>query len=274
MSPEELPEALAAGAHVTAWTERFVASLPAGTRVHVKLDTGMGRLGTRDPLEATRVAELAGERGCVVAGLITHLATADERGDPFMEEQLARFERWAVPLRERLPGAVLHAANSAATLRDPGAHLDLVRCGVAIYGLDPFHEDPAARELEPALSLRSYVAAVKAVAPGETVGYGRRFVASEETYVATVPIGYGDGVRRGLSNNGEVSIGGERYPIVGTVSMDNISVDVGDEPVVSVGDEVVLIGDGLLAEELARRLGTINYEVTCALSARVPREYG
>ena len=126
--------------------------------------------------------------------------------------------------------------------------------------------------LVPALSLRSYVAAVKAVAPGESVGYGRRFVASEETYVATIPIGYGDGVRRGLGNNGEVSIGGERYPIVGTVSMDNLTVDVGDEPVVAVGDEVVLIGDGLLAEEVARRLDTINYEVTCGLSARVPRE--
>jgi alanine racemase len=144
---------------------------------------------------------------------------------------------------------------------------------VAIYGLDPFGHDPGEHGLRPALRLTSYVAAVKACAPGESAGYGRRFVADRATTLATVPIGYADGVRRGLTNNADVVIGGRRYPLVGTVSMDNITVDLGPDAGVAVGDEVVLLGDGVLAEEWARRLDTINYEITCALSARVAREH-
>lgn len=274
LSAEELRIALEAGAEITAWDSDFVTALPAGTKVHVKLDTGMGRLGTRDPAEATAVAEAVEAAGSEVAGLMSHFATADEPGDDFFGEQLERFRAWAQPLRERFGGALLHTANSAATLRDPAAHFDLVRCGVAIYGLDPFQQDPAARELEPALSLGSYVAAVKPLAPGESVGYGRRFVAERPTAIATIPIGYGDGWRRGLTNNAEVVIGGRRYPLVAAVSMDNITVDVGADPDVRVGDAVTLIGEGLTAEEVAKRLGTINYEITCGLTARVPRVYG
>ena len=276
LTADELPVALEAGAEVVVWDEGFVGRVPAGTRVHVKLDTGMGRLGTRDPEEATRIAEAAQEHGCEVAGLMTHFATADERGDAFFGEQLERFRAWAEPLRERYPGALLHAANSAATLRDAASHFDLVRCGVAIYGLDPFQEHPSASELEPALALRSWVAAVKDCAAGESAGYGRRFVAERDTVLATVPIGYGDGWRRGLTNNAEVVIGGRRFPLVGTVSMDNITVEVGvggDGFQVRTGDAVTLIGDGIAAEEVARRLDTINYEVTCGLTARVAREY-
>jgi alanine racemase len=271
LSPAELEVALAAGAEVTVWDRDDVAALPAGTRVHVKLDTGMGRLGTRDPAEATAVAEAVEAAGGVVAGLMSHFATADEPGDAFFGEQLDRFRAWAEPLRARFPEALLHVANSAGTLRDPAAHFDLVRCGVAIYGLDPFGEHPAARELEPALSLHSYVAAVKPLPAGQTVGYGRRFTAEHATSIATIPIGYGDGWRRGLTNNAEVVVGGRRYPLVGTVSMDNVTVDVGAEPEVRVGDEVTLIGAGITAEEVARRLDTINYEITCGLTARVPR---
>ncbi len=246
--------------------------------MHVKLDTGMGRLGTRDPAVATRVAEAAASAaGVRLAGAMTHFATADDRGDPFMDEQLARFVEWVAPLRDAHPGLVVHAANSAATLRDPATHFDLVRTGIAIYGLDPFGEDPAARELEPALELRSLVGAVKPVAPGESVGYGRRFVAREPTHVATLPIGYGDGVRRSLTNNADVLVGGARHPLVGTVSMDNITLDIGTPPAVAVGDEAVLIGaqgsERITAEEVARWLDTINYEVTCGLLPRVPREY-
>lgn len=271
LSPEELATALAAGAEVTAWSHEFVAALPAGARVHVKLDTGMGRLGTRDPAEATAVADAAQNAGAVVAGLMSHFATADEPGDEFFGEQLDRFRAWAEPLRARFPDALLHIANSAGTLRDPACHFDLVRCGVAIYGLDPFQEHPAARALEPALSLHSLVGAVKPLAVGESVGYGRRFVAEHPTRIATVPIGYGDGWRRGLTNNAEVIIGGTRYPLVGTVSMDNITIDLGIDSPVAVGDEVTLIGGGISAEEIARRLETINYEVTCGLTSRVQR---
>jgi alanine racemase len=168
-----------------------------------------------------------------------------------------------------------HAANSAAALRGPAARLDFVRCGIAVYGMDPFHRDPADHGLEPALELVSYVAAVKRAQPGESAGYGRRFVAERGTWLATIPIGYGDGVRRGLTNRFDVLVGGRRVPAVGTVSMDNITADLGDAPV-EVGTEVVLLGarggERILAEDWAAALGTINYEVTCGISARVPRE--
>jgi len=279
LSPEELDVALRAGAEVVAWREEFVAAVGGlgGGRVHVKLDTGMGRLGTRDPGEATRVAELAARtEGVELAGAMTHFATADERGDRFFDEQLDRFRAWAGPLRREHPDLVLHAANSAGMLRDRACHFDLVRPGIAVYGMDPFHEDPDARGLEPALELSSYVAEVKPCAAGETAGYGRRFTASEPTAIATVPIGYGDGVRRGLTNNADVLIDGRRYPVAGTVSMDNLTLDL-LEPGSGVqrGAEVVLIGargaERILAEEIAQRLGTINYEVTCSVSGRVPR---
>jgi alanine racemase len=238
----------------------------------------MGRLGTRDAAAATRVAEAAAATdGVVLAGAMTHFATADERGDAFFGEQLARFQAWGPALKSRHPSLLLHAANSAATLRDPAAHFDLVRPGVAIYGLDPFLEDPAARDLEPALELASYVSAVKPIAVGESAGYGRRFVAERPTYTATLPIGYGDGVRRNLTNNADVLVRGTRRPLVGTVSMDNVILDVGRPPGAAVGDAAVLIGaqggERIYAEEVAQRLGTINYEVTCGLLPRVPRVY-
>lgn len=180
-------------------------------------------------------------------------------------------------LRDRWPGIVVHAANSAATLRAPASHFDLVRCGIAMYGCDPMNVDPDTHGLEPALELSSYVAAVKRAASGESAGYGRRFIADAETWIATVPIGYGDGVRRALTNNLDVLIGGRRYPLVGTVSMDNITVDVAAPDRVAVGDRVTIIGrDGdkrQTAEEIARRIGTINYEIVCGLSTRVPRAY-
>jgi alanine racemase len=272
LSPEELDIALAARADVVAWREGFVKAIGARARdigVHVKLDTGMGRLGTRDPLEATRVAEaITATPGLRLAGAMTHFATADD--DPrFMAEQLARFTPWADSL-----GTMRHAANSAATLGEPAARLDMVRCGIAIYGMDPFHRDPADHGLEPALELVSYVAEAKRAHAGESAGYGRRFVAERDTWLGTIPIGYGDGFRRGLTGRFDVLVGGRRVPGVGTVSMDNITVDLGDTPV-EHGSEAVLIGtrgsERILAEDLATALGTINYEVTCGISARVPR---
>ena len=288
LSDEELPVALRARADVVAWDERFVAraaELAAAREappvaVHVKLDTGMGRLGTRDPTEARRVADAVARAGELrLAGAMTHFATADEPGadDRFFEAQLERFATFAETLRSDHPGLLVHAASSAATLRSAAAHFDLVRCGVATYGLDPFHQDPAARELEPALELRSYVAALKPSARGESAGYGRRFVAERDTVLGVLPIGYGDGWRRGLSNNAEVLVGGARVPLVGTISMDNLTVDLGPAPSAGVGEPAVLIGaagqERITAEEVARRLHTINYEITCGLTARVPRAY-
>ena len=281
LSEPELTVALRARADVVVWREEQVAALAAhpdadGAGVHVKLDTGMGRLGTRDGDEATRTAAaVAAAPGLRLAGLMTHFATADD--DPeFAREQLARFLAWAGAIRARHGDLLLHAANSAATLGIPESRLGMVRCGIAVYGMDPFGVDPAAHRLGPALELRSYLAEVKPIAPGESAGYGRRFVAGAPTWIGTVPIGYADGVRRALSNNCEVLVGGRRVPVAGTISMDNLTVDLGPEPP-ERGAEVVLIGaqggERVPAEEWARRLGTINYEISCGIGRRVPREY-
>ena len=289
----ELEQALAADADVVVWSERQIQAVreAGGGRVHVKLDSGMGRLGTRDPVQASRTVAAARDAdGVELVGLMTHFATADDLGDDgFFALQLGRFTEWAGPVKAEQPGLIVHAANSAALLREAGAQLDMVRCGIAVYGMDPFGDDPAARGLEPALQLSSYVAEVKRCEAGESAGYGRRFVAERDTWLAVLPIGYGDGWRRGCSNNADVLIAGTRYPVVGTVSMDNITVDLGpDAGEELLGEEAMLIGsaatatagDGargaderITAEDVARRLGTINYEVTCALTPRVPRSY-
>jgi len=212
-------------------------------------------------------------------GVMTHFATADLPPDDFFGEQLRRFANWAQQVKRAHPEVLVHAANSAAVLRDPAAHFDMVRCGIAIYGMDPFGEDPLARGLEPALQLSSYVAAVKRRAAGESTGYGRRFIAEQETHIGLLPIGYGDGWRRGLSGNAEALIAGRRHLLIGTVSMDSVAVDLGPDPtaLALLGQPAVLIGvqgdERITAEELARRLDTINYEITCGLTARVAREH-
>jgi alanine racemase len=266
LSAEELPIALAADADVVAWSAPFVAALRAsgrsGIRVHLKLDVGMGRLGTRDEDALLALAEeVLAAPELELAAATTHLPCADEDRDA-TAAQVVAFRAFGERLRGLAPDALLHAANSAATLAHPDSRLDMVRCGVAIYGLDPFGADPADHGLEPALELRSWVAAVKPLATGESVGYGARFTAREATCTATLPIGYGDGFRRAFSDNGEVLIRGRRRPLVGRVSMDNVTADVGAETDVRPGDAAILIGaDGaerLTAEELARRIGTIN----------------
>jgi alanine racemase len=282
VSAEELPWALAARAELVAWTDEFVDEVARaggpGTPIHVKLDTGMGRLGTRDSTQALQVAERVAAAAPAVrlAGAMTHFATADD--DPeFLAEQLRAFAPFVEQMRRRYPGIVVHAANSAATLRTAQSHFDLVRCGIAIYGCDPANADPSARGFDPALELTSYIAAVKPAEPGDSVGYGRRFTAERPTWIATAPIGYADGIRRAFTNNLEALVGGARYPLVGTVSMDNIALDLGPEPSAQPGDIVTIIGtDGeqrQTAEELARRIDTINYEIVCGISKRVPRQY-
>jgi alanine racemase len=208
---------------------------------------------------------------------MTHFATADDPASEFFGEQLERFAPVAEKVKRAHPECVVHAANSAAVFRSADSHFDMARCGIAIYGLDPFHEDPVPRGLEPALVLESYVADIKRMSAGDSAGYGRTWTAAGETAVAVLPIGYGDGYRRGLSNNADVIVRGRRYPVVGTVSMDNITVEVGASSELRPGDVATLIGvDGderILAEEIARRLGTINYEVTCGIAPRVRRLY-
>jgi alanine racemase len=281
--PEELDTALEAGSEVAVWRRDFLDLVAARARahgrparVHVKHDSGMGRLGSRDPAEVLDLLRAcAASPDLEPAGAWTHFATADEQGSGFFDEQLDRFDAVATVAKAEFPGIVIHAANSAAVFRDRRSHFDMARCGIAIYGLDPFQGDPAELGLRPAFSLRSYVADVKRFQVGESAGYGQTWRAERETCVGVLPLGYGDGVRRGLSNNAEVLVGGRRFPLVGTVSMDNVTVDLGPGTDVEPGAEAVLIGsqgeETILAEDLARRLGTINYEITCGVSARVPR---
>jgi alanine racemase len=283
LTPAELDLALAAGSEITVWRAGFrqlvaerARAQGRAARVHVKHDSGMGRLGAADPREVAELARACAENPDLqLAGVWTHFATADEPESDFFDEQLGRFAPLAGELKAEHPGITVHAANSAALFRDPAAHFDMARCGIAVYGLDPFHADPAQRGLEPALELRSYVADVKRFAAGASAGYGRTWRAPTDTWVGVLPIGYGDGVRRGLSNNADVLVEGRRYPLVGTVSMDNVTIDLGPDTEVQPGAEAVLIGargnERILAEELARRLETINYEITCGISQRVNR---
>jgi alanine racemase len=285
LSESEVDIALGTGAEVGVWTEGFrtlvaararAAGRPA--RVHLKLDSGMGRLGTFDSDEVVALARAAdADPDLELAGVWTHFATADEPGadEGYFEAQLARFDEVARAVKADFPDVLAHAANSAALFREPRSHYDFARCGVAVYGLDPFQGDPAERGLAPALSLRSYVAAVKRFPAGQSAGYGRTWKAPRDTWVGVVPVGYGDGVRRALSNQADLLVGGVRRAVVGTVSMDNLTVDLGPDTDVEPGAEAVLIGaqggGEIRAEELAARLGTINYEITCGISPRVPR---
>lgn len=285
LTREEAKAALEAPADIVAWEPLFAQALAesadsAGVtgRVHVKLDSGMGRLGTKDEDQALATAQIIDDAEHLqLAGLMTHFATADEEGDDYFPQQLDTITKFAKRFRERYPDTIVHAANSPATFRDRAAHFDMVRCGVAVYGLDPFQEDPGKRGLEQAIRLTSWVAAVRPFAKGESAGYGRAWSAREDTNVATIPIGYGDGWRRDLTNNADVLIGGRRYPLVGRVSMDNVTVDLGPDTSVQPGAEAVLIGsDGterITVEDVAKRLGTINYDVTCGLSQRVRRHW-
>jgi alanine racemase len=285
LTHEDARAALESPADVVVWEPEFAHALArladsdgVTGRVHVKLDTGMGRFGAKDPEQALAVAKIVDDAEHLqLAGAMTHFATADEQGDDYFPRQLELFTGFVERFREQYPDAIVHAANSPATFRDPASHFDMVRCGVAIYGLDPFQEDPYARGLEPALSLHSYVAAVRPFKAGESAGYGRRWAATEPTHVGTIPIGYGDGYRRAFTNNADVLVDGRRYPVVGTVSMDNITIDLGSETDVEPGVPVVLIGrqgdEEITTEELARRIDTINYDITCGFTPRVRRQW-
>jgi alanine racemase len=244
-SSREVAEAREAKLELAVWEDE----IPEGVRVHLKLDTGMGRWG---------LSELP-QPGAGVVGLMSHLATADS--DPtFADRQVELFRRATEPYSDLMR----HVANSAAALRLPESRFDAARCGVALYGLSPFGEDPAADGLEPALTWRSYLAQVKRLEPGESAGYARRFMAEAPTWIGIVPVGYADGFRRDLTGT-EVRVSGEPRRVVGTVSMDALAVELdGEEP---LGAPVTILGQGVLAEAHARVAGTINYELVCGINA-------
>ena len=227
--------------------------IPDGIPVHLKLDTGMGRWG---------FAELP-EPPANVVGLMSHLATADSDPD-FAQQQVERFRE----ATEQYSHLTRHVANSAAALRLPDARLDAARCGIALYGISPFNTDPGDYGLRPALSWRSRIAQVRLLQPGESTGYGRRFVAERPTWIATVPVGYADGFRRDMTGT-EVLVDGEARKVVGTVSMDAVAVELDRE--LPVGAPVTIVGDGLLIERHAHVAETIGYEIACGINSAPAR---
>ncbi len=284
LTAEEASSATGDDAAMVLWSLPFLRQLIDIGRnrdrpipVHVKIDTGMRRLGLfpralpemLDAVENTPEVELA--------GVMTHFADADAEDGDFFHFQLRSFEDAMQVVLRTGESPLFHCANSAATLRYPQSHFQMVRCGIAVYGLSPFQGDAAADDLRPALRLSSYISGIKRLTEGDTVGYGRTWQAPRNTSIALVPVGYGDGFSRRLSNRGEVLVGGRRRPIVGLISMDLLTVDLGPVTDAKPGDEVVLIGgqggETISAEEVAGLLDTINYEVTCDISSRVERRY-
>ncbi len=244
--------------------------------VHLKIDTGMHRVGCA-PGEARAMVDAISERAELhLGGVCTHLAVADEPDDPYTGEQLDRFDALLGALvASGVDVGIRHAANSAALVSFPAANYDLVRTGIAIYGIAPNAALADRISLHPALSFKARVSYVKTLPAGSRLSYGLRYEVTRSSRVATVPVGYADGVPRNLAHvGGEVIVGGRKVPIAGTVTMDQILLDVGDAPV-EVGDEVVLIGRQgdaeVTATDWADRLGTIPYEIVCGIGPRVPR---
>jgi len=256
-------------------TDRGAAAWP----VHLKVDTGMRRIGVA-PRDAVALAKtIDADPAVELAAVWTHCAVADEPDNPFTALQLERYEAVLADLAAAaIDVPMRHVANSAAAMVQPSSRYDLVRCGIAIYGIPPAPTQRAVLDLEPAVRLATEVSFLKPVAAGEGISYGLTHHVERETVVATLPIGYADGVPRRLGiGRQEVLIGGRRYPMVGAVTMDQLMVDVGPDADMSVGDEAVLLGDQgderITPDEWAARLGTIAYEVVCAIGPRVERRY-
>jgi alanine racemase len=285
--PPAAPAVVALGLTPVAYTRPGIDALAKAVAdtgadplaVHLKVDTGMHRVGC-DASDARALAESIATRDELrLEGVLTHLAVADEPDNPYTPQQLDRFDVVLDELRRAgLAFDVVHAANSAALLEFADrARFDLVRCGIAVYGVPPAPGLAGRVPLRPAMAVKARVSHVKRVPAGARLSYGLRYTMPREGTVATVPVGYADGVPRALSaTGGEVLIGGRRHPMAGTVTMDQLMVDVGDAAV-EVGDEVVLLGRAgeaeITADEWAERLGTIGYEIVCGIGRRVPRTY-
>ncbi|HEV7428457.1 MAG TPA: alanine racemase [Thermoanaerobaculia bacterium] len=259
VGPEELGDVCAIA------RERDVA-------IHLKLDSGMGRMGIVESELSSVITMIRATPRLRIDGSYTHFANADDAADPFTDIQIANYDRMLAVLREAGIDAPLHHfANSAATLRGLVRPGDFARVGIGLYGPEPI--TIATGTIEPVLRWRTEILRLKELPPGHAIGYGTTFHTKRPSRIATLPVGYADGYDRLLSNNAEVLVRGRRAPVVGRVSMDLVTIDVTDIADAAIGDEVVLLGDGITAEELAKRSQTISYEVFCRISARVPRVY-
>lgn len=244
-------------------------------KVHLKIDTGMGRVGI-EPKKSIQFLQSLKKVGVEVEGIYTHFASADADAD-FTNLQIKRFDKILSEIRkEKIQTGLVHASNSSALLHYPAANYDCVRPGLSLYGFTPNWKDPLSKNLFPLLQIKSYVSTVRFFNKDESVSYGRKYILKKRSKIISVPIGYADGLSRALTNKMECIIGEKKYPQAGTVTMDRIMFDVGNENI-NAGDEVILIGQSgnqsITAWDLAKKLKTIPYEITCGISKRVPRIY-
>lgn len=256
--------------------DKYARKLGKKAKIHVKIDTGMHRAGLLPDKAIKFIPEIESYKNIILEGIFTHFATSDEKDLSFTHEQLGRFNKLLKSLK--LPkGIIIHSANSGATLRSPESHFNMVRPGIISYGLAPSGDFKLPFIPHPVLQLKSKIVQIRRIGKEETVGYGRGYKAIKDTIVGLVPIGYGDGYRRGPANAGFMIVHGKKANILGRVSMDQASIDLTGTPNVNVGDEVVIIsnteGSGISASEIAERWGTINYEMVTGLSGRVSRVY-
>ncbi|HUU41023.1 MAG TPA: alanine racemase [Desulfatiglandales bacterium] len=278
----EIPMAIKAGFRITLfcpedirWVEKAGQEVPAF--VHVKVETGMGRIGVILEKEPDFFNDLIKSKHCIWEGLYSHFSTADEKDKAFAKIQLSRFHKILSQVEKfgKKPSMV-HMANSGAVLDLPDSYFDAVRPGILMYGHYPSSETSCSIKPRQVMTLKTFVAHVREMPAGHPVSYGRRWIAEKATKIAVLPLGYADGVSRAFTNRGEVLINGKRYPMVGTVTMDYIMADVGDDAI-RVGDEVILWGESsqgsIEALEAAKKIGTVAYELTCGVSKRVKRVY-
>ncbi len=285
-TPEESAEAVVRfGLSQTVYTmdlaralSRAAVAQRKNARVHVKVDTGMGRIGLRPEDVVGFVREIIGLPGIRLEGVFTHFAAAEKEDKSYTNAQMDKFTRVLENLEDKgIYVPLVHAANSAAVIDLPSTYFNMVRVGLALYGLYPAQTPSLRVNLKPAMAWKARISYLKTVPPGTSISYGCTYTTDREARIATLPLGYADGYRRALSNRAEVLVRGRRAKVVGSVCMDQMMVDVTDIPAVSMGDEVVLMGkqgeEEISAEELAGLLGTINYEVVTTVGGRVPRLY-
>ena len=278
--PDEIPEALRAGFRITLfgvedirWIEQVPGNQPA--HVHVNVETGMGRVGVLLEREPEFFNHLARSQRCVWEGLYSHFATSDETDKTYAREQLVRFNALMKRLQTKIPlPPMVHMANSGAVLDMPDSYFNACRSGIILYGHYPSTETSRSIPLKQVMTLTTVISHLRRLPAGHNVSYGRRWKTERETTIAVLPIGYADGIRRHLTGRLQVMIGGRRYPVVGTITMDQIMVDVGDDPV-AVGDDVLIWGDTengrIQVLDVAEAMGSIPYEMTCGVSRRVRR---
>ena len=280
--PDEIPQAIKAGFRITlfgkediGWIEKAGQDLPA--RVHVNVETGMGRIGVLLNREPDFFDRLIGSKACVWEGLYSHFSTSDEKDQTYAQAQLARFKSNLAQLEKMGKRAsIVHMANSGAVLDLPDSYFDACRPGILLYGHYPSTETSRSIPLRQVMTLKTFVAHIRKLPAGHPVSYGRRWTTRKPTRIAVLPLGYADGIRRHLTNSGQVLIQGKRYPLVGTVTMDHAMVDIKNDSI-QIGDEVIIWGESsqgaIQAMEVAEKIGTIPYELTCGVSRRVKRMY-